>query len=75
MVKCTHVCVVSPMQGHTDRVYGVAFHHDSSKLVSCSKDKTLRIWSAADHHTIATLQVSGVGCLHTYHTKCPYGVP
>jgi WD40 repeat protein len=32
------------MKGHTDAIEEVAFFHDGRRIVSCSRDKTLRIW-------------------------------
>jgi hypothetical protein len=36
------------MKGHSHRVYSVAFSHDSSRIVSGSEDKTIRVWEVAD---------------------------
>ncbi len=44
------------LEGHTDRVYGVAFAPDASRLATASYDKTARIWSVADGRVPADLQ-------------------
>ena len=31
--------------GHSGPVYGLDFNHDGSYLLSCSEDKTVRLWS------------------------------
>lgn len=31
--------------GHSGPVYGLSFSHDNKYLVSCSEDKTARLWS------------------------------
>jgi hypothetical protein len=35
------------LRGHTERIWAVAFHPDGKRLISCSSDKTLRLWSLA----------------------------
>src|SRR5271166_1222849 len=44
------------LAGHTDRVSGVAFAPDASRLATASYDKTARIWSVADGKCLQTLQ-------------------
>lgn len=41
-----------PLWGHEDAVFSVAFSLDSTKLVSGSKDKTIRIWDAVSGEQI-----------------------
>ncbi|KAF8594428.1 WD40 repeat-like protein [Ceratobasidium sp. AG-I] len=40
--------VGKPLEGHTDPVASVAYSHDGTRIVSGSRDKTIRIW---DGHT------------------------
>jgi len=44
------------LEGHTDRVNGVAFAPDASRLATASYDKTARIWSVAEGKCLQTLQ-------------------
>jgi WD40 repeat protein len=36
--------LVQELEGHTDRVWGVAWSPNGALLASCSGDKSLRIW-------------------------------
>ncbi|REK12571.1 MAG: serine/threonine protein kinase [Planctomycetota bacterium] len=36
-----------PLQGHTARVLGVSFSPDGRWLLSCSRDRTVRVWDVA----------------------------
>lgn len=36
---------LNPLDGHSDRVYAVAFHPNDMVLASCSADGTVKIWS------------------------------
>ena len=38
---------VATFQGHSQAVWGVAWHHQGDFLASCSMDQTLRIWDLA----------------------------
>ena len=41
--------VQSPLTGHTEHIYAVAFLPDGSQVISGSADKTLRIWDIHTH--------------------------
>jgi hypothetical protein len=41
-------------RGHTDWVYDVAWSPDGKRLASCSKDKSVQIWDAADGSHVFT---------------------
>ena len=43
------------LSGHTDWVRSVAFSGDGSKVVSGSRDNTVKIWSADNGEVIQTL--------------------
>ncbi len=44
------------LEGHSDNVTTVAFSDDSSRLVSASRDKTVKIWDPATGHCLQTLE-------------------
>ncbi len=46
----------SPLLPHNDDVYGIAWHPDSSLLVTTSRDGTARIWNVSDYALITTLK-------------------
>lgn len=46
---------VTALEGHTNRVWGVAFHPDGSLLASASEDGTVRIWDVASKKCVRTL--------------------
>ena len=43
-------------KGHTDTVYSAAFSPDGARIVSASRDKTIRIWNAETGECINTLK-------------------
>ncbi|HEU5433272.1 MAG TPA: WD40 repeat domain-containing protein, partial [Thermomicrobiales bacterium] len=51
--------------GHTDAVRDVFFSADSSRLISCSQDATIRQWDVASGQPLAGVarQASGIVCL------------
>lgn len=46
---------VGLLSGHSNNVYALAFTPDGRRLVSGSRDRTLRIWDLASRTSIATL--------------------
>jgi WD40 repeat protein len=51
----TGMPIGKPLAGHEDVVFSVAFSPDDQRIVSGSRDKTLRIWNAKTGATIGTL--------------------
>jgi len=48
----------SPLRGHSDWVRGVAFNpRDPQMLVSCSDDKTIKVWNITSGACLSTLRV------------------
>jgi len=59
---------VVDLKGHTDIVHGVLFHPTEERLVSCSKDTTIRVWDLQkkeelyeDKHRDAVTSISFTG--------------
>ena len=50
----------SPVSGHLNLVYSVAWSPDGTKLASGSADKTVRIWEAATGKELSQLNVGYV---------------
>ena len=46
-------------KGHTERVFGVCVTRDGSRLVSCSRDETVRVWDVASGKEVFTLEHDG----------------
>ncbi len=42
----------NPFNGHSDREKGVSISSDGLRIVSGSRDKTVRLWSAETHRKI-----------------------
>ena len=47
--------LINTLAGHNDFIWSVAFSSDSSKIVSGSQDKTVKIWNALSGQLINTL--------------------
>ena len=43
--------------GHTNNVHAIDFTRDGQRLVSGSKDKTIRVWSVTEHRLLQTIRV------------------
>ena len=54
-----------PLIGHTDQVSSVAFSPDGRRIVSGSRDKTLRVWDAASHQRISVPLTGYTGGVET----------
>jgi WD40 repeat protein len=44
------------LEGHSDRVEGVAFSGDSGRALSGSTDKTMRLWDVESGHCLRVLE-------------------
>jgi WD40 repeat protein len=44
------------LEGHSGRVWSVAFSHDSARLASASDDSTVKIWDASSGECLQTLE-------------------
>jgi WD40 repeat protein len=47
------------LEGHSSRVWSVAFSHDSTRLASASGDSTVKIWDASSGACLQTLEGHG----------------
>ncbi|OCK73180.1 hypothetical protein K432DRAFT_313490, partial [Lepidopterella palustris CBS 459.81] len=45
------------LEGHIDKVWSVAFSHDSTRLATSSWDKTVKIWDASSGKCLQTLEI------------------
>ena len=52
-----HPVMMLRLQGHSDRVTGVAFSPDGAMIASSSWDNSVRVWEVASGECRATLQV------------------
>lgn len=50
--------ILHRLSGHTDRVYGLAFSPDQTKLASSSIDNTVKIWDLASNNLLHSIRVS-----------------
>ena len=44
------------LEGHSNRVWSVAFSHDSTRLASASDENTVKIWDAGNGECLQTLE-------------------
>ncbi|HXI57551.1 MAG TPA: hypothetical protein VNO55_15900, partial [Polyangia bacterium] len=44
----------TPLVGHTDRIRGVAFRSDGTRLVTVDRSGVVKAWDVATHQTVAT---------------------
>jgi len=52
---------VKTISGHLNSVYSVKFSPDDTKLISCSRDTTIRIWDFNSSEEIAIIKTEGRG--------------
>lgn len=55
------------LQGHTKRINDLAFSADDSKLVSCSHDKTVRLWDVTSGDEILNRDIGSYVMSVDYH--------
>lgn len=51
--------LLNTLESHTDRVSSVNFSPDSTRLVSGSRDRTIRVWDSATGLLLATIDKDG----------------
>jgi len=49
--KCTHV-----LKGHKSYIFSLILSEDKTSLISCSYDKTIKIWNLSNYTCIKTLE-------------------
>ena len=49
---------MATLQGHVERILGVAFSPDGSRVVSSSTDETTRVWSVEDGVCLLTSTIA-----------------
>ena len=49
---------VRSIKGHTDSVYALAHDADTNRLVSASKDQTIRVWNETSGECVLTIPTS-----------------
>jgi WD40 repeat protein/serine/threonine protein kinase len=56
--------LIATMNGHEARVHCVKFSPDGSRIVTASRDRTVRVWSGEDGRALSTIQA------HTLPVTC-----
>ena len=54
----------TPLSGHKDDIYSLAFSPNGQILASGSKDTTVRLWQVSDGRLLRILKVQT--CMHTF---------
>ncbi len=55
LIKAFHL---APLSGHSNCVNGIAERGDEQYMLSCSSDKTIKVWDAFKGHLVKTLNVN-----------------
>lgn len=57
------------LNGHSDEIYDLAIHPDGTRLVSCSADKTTKIWDLVHHRLLSVIETGDL-----YLTRVQFGL-
>ena len=55
-IQASSKLAIGPLNGHNDSVNSVAYSGDGKRLVSGSRDKTVRIWNSENGQLISTFE-------------------